>query len=310
MDRLERLVRLLRPGQLLGEQGIDELQHGGLAAEVFRQRQPALDGNLLPKVAEDIRIGAAETIDRLLLVAHQEELSRREAAVAQRLDQFHLQRVGVLEFIDQQQPGLGSQPLAQVFAVRSGEQVPGADQQVGEVHGRGRPLLGFIGGGHTVGDRQQPQGTLGDGPGGLGVEGHALLDVVDQIAEPLGGVAEPLVDFLAGPGRFSAAALHLGVFADGRQGATAGLSSSVSRGGATTMLRMVPGLSSSVPRTAGQASSGTHGSQGRQLLPQGRSPLAHHRMRGGLSRRMRSTSAVALEWLIRSAARGSASSRA
>ena len=75
-----------------------------------------------------------------------------------------------------------------------------------------------MGCGDPVADRQQPQSRFGRRPGSLDLEGQPLLGLVDQPAQLGGRIAERFIDDFAGPGLFPAAALHLGIFANGRQG--------------------------------------------------------------------------------------------
>ena len=116
----KRLV--VRP-QLLAKQRIDEIEHRRLAAKVQRQRQPPRRGNLGPQSPEDVRIGAAETIDRLLVVAHEKQLAAEMLVVAQRLDQIDLERIGILELVDQQQADLRGQPFPQPAVLRADQQI-------------------------------------------------------------------------------------------------------------------------------------------------------------------------------------------
>ena len=82
-QRLVPLALLAVAAQLVAEQGIYEFQHGRLTTKIQRQRQPASGRNLLAKPLEHARIGAAKTIDRLLVVADQEQFSPGDLAVAE-----------------------------------------------------------------------------------------------------------------------------------------------------------------------------------------------------------------------------------
>ena len=114
--------------------------------------------NLLAQPAEHLGIGPAKPVDRLLVVADEEQLAREIIVVAKRLDQFDLEPIGVLELVDQQQPQVRGQPPAKFrtrglsrFSRRENrtvplfphcllksllapdQQPPGLDQQVVEV---------------------------------------------------------------------------------------------------------------------------------------------------------------------------------
>ena len=47
----------------------------GWLRKFSRKRQAAAVGNFFAQEAEDVRIGAAETIDRLLEIAHEKQLA-------------------------------------------------------------------------------------------------------------------------------------------------------------------------------------------------------------------------------------------
>ena len=195
---------------LLAEQGVDELDHARLAAEVQRQRQAALGGQFLAEPAEDVRIGPAEAINRLLGVAHEEEHAVGHAAVAQGPHQFDLQGIGVLKLVDQEQPRLGGEPLPQIFVFRAGQEVAGADQQVVEIEGRQFILSSPIGIGQAVRDRQQAEGRFRCGQGGLRIELRLRSDLVDRLAKFFGRVAKGLVNRFARPCLLAAAGLARG----------------------------------------------------------------------------------------------------
>jgi hypothetical protein len=117
--RAIRLERLVVRAEVVAEQGVDEIQDRRLAAEVQRQRQPAALGGCFLEAAKDVRIGAAEAVDRLLVVPHEKQLPLHHLAAAEGFHQLDLERVGVLEFVDQQQPHVVGQPALEVPAVRA-----------------------------------------------------------------------------------------------------------------------------------------------------------------------------------------------
>ena len=162
-----------------------------------------------------MRIGPAEAIDRLLVVAHEEELALGHAAVAQGPHEFHLQRIGVLKFVHQQQPGLRGQPLPQIFAGRADKQVAGADEEIVEIQGRQRRLSSCKRIGQAMRDRQQAERRLRRGQGGVRIEGRLLGGLGDHVvAKFFGCIAEGVVNLFARPGIPAAAALHLRGLAD------------------------------------------------------------------------------------------------
>ena len=72
------------------------------------------------------------------MVANSEELPLRQLRPAQVLDQLHLHRVGVLQFVDEQEADAPPQTLADLRVVA--DQVAGQDEQVLEIDNAGAPL--------------------------------------------------------------------------------------------------------------------------------------------------------------------------
>ncbi len=56
--------------------------------------------HLLAEFAEQMNVGAAEAVNRLVVIADRKELAPGQAIAAQRFDQLHLHRVGVLQLVD------------------------------------------------------------------------------------------------------------------------------------------------------------------------------------------------------------------
>ena len=114
--RFERLELRLQPG-LGGHARSDPVrdggEHGGGRAVVARELF-GLGAESLEEVLVGREVGAAPGVDRLLGVAHEEQRGPGcgVALERQRLDQFALQRIGVLEFIDAQVADLGLQRAA------------------------------------------------------------------------------------------------------------------------------------------------------------------------------------------------------
>jgi hypothetical protein len=105
--------------------GVDGLQHGGrVAARVVAGQQLAAQalGEAL-RGAEHARVGAAKAVDALLGVAHDEDAGRVQPAAAGAgvarqpgVQRLPLQRVGVLELVDQQMAHARVQALLHVAA--------------------------------------------------------------------------------------------------------------------------------------------------------------------------------------------------
>ncbi len=87
-----------------------------------------------PRAAGETRaICAAESVNRLLEIAHEKKLAPGHFVVAQRHDQFHLQGIGVLELIHQKQMQMGGPLFAQQVAMWPDQQPFGMDQKVVEI---------------------------------------------------------------------------------------------------------------------------------------------------------------------------------
>ena len=94
VDGLERLEHV---SELLGEEVVDGCEHLGPRPVVERQREHLLGG--IPTLAEDGHVGVAEAVDRLELVADEEEILRR--AAGHEVDELTLEVVRVLELVHQ-----------------------------------------------------------------------------------------------------------------------------------------------------------------------------------------------------------------
>ena len=148
-EGLNPLVAWLSP-LLLHEHGPDHVvdpgDHRRSRAEVLLDGQhPASPGRLAIDQVLDLvvhgDVGATEAVDRLLGIAHHEELARSQDHVApvrgQRLllaeveHDLCLQRVGVLELVDQEvaEPALQEAPRLEVLV----QEVPQAPEEVAEV---------------------------------------------------------------------------------------------------------------------------------------------------------------------------------
>ena len=132
-DRLVgRLVGLLRGQDELGEDAVHEAQDGGAGAEVLHEVQhgAALRGlRLARELAEEAHLGAAEAVDRLLGVAHHHE--RPGAVPGEEARDLDLERVGVLELVDDQVAEAAAVPLAHARVVA--QRVARHQQEVEEV---------------------------------------------------------------------------------------------------------------------------------------------------------------------------------
>ena len=76
---------------------VDHLQHLGARAVVLGERKHPARG--LAALAEDLDVGVPEAVDRLELVADEEEILGR-----QQIDELALEPIGVLELVDEDRP--------------------------------------------------------------------------------------------------------------------------------------------------------------------------------------------------------------
>src|ERR1700690_4127134 len=96
-----RPQRLAQPGGVVRDQCVRALEYGGARAVVlFEAEQPGL-GKILAELLQVLDSRSAPAIDRLVVVADHE---RRTLAAYQQSDPRVLNRVRVLEFIDQHVP--------------------------------------------------------------------------------------------------------------------------------------------------------------------------------------------------------------
>src|SRR6202035_2685475 len=99
--------------QLVGERAVDDLEDLSPGAEVRPQGDPrAIGVQSLRAGLEQLDVGVAEAVDRLLGVADGEKVVSGE-----QLDELELDRVGVLELIDHDPLKARAQPLAYVALV-------------------------------------------------------------------------------------------------------------------------------------------------------------------------------------------------
>ncbi len=122
---LEWLIHYLKRR---GEQGVDEIQDGRLAAKVLSERQAPGSGNARPHGIEHSRIGPAKPVDRLLRVADDEELAAVEIVTDQGFHDLRLHGIRILKLVDQKS-GNRRACLASDHG-RLPQQVPSPNQEI------------------------------------------------------------------------------------------------------------------------------------------------------------------------------------
>ena len=199
-----------RSGKVVGEQGVDEVEDRRDAPEVLGQVEPAGLGEPVAVVAEELGPGPPEPVDRLLEVADQEQPPSEQAGAGQVLEDLGLDRVGVLELVDQDQVDRAGQGLADgLRAVR--QQVAGQEQEVVVVDPAPRPLGPVVGlpgvdrpAGRTGGRGRRPSSTSARPRRGpcelLGLVADRLEVVLDRLDRP----RSEGQSFAAGPGPWPA----------------------------------------------------------------------------------------------------------
>ena len=156
------------------EEGVHRGQQAGMRAEVVRQEHAA--GGFF-EVEEELGLGEAEGVDRLLHVADDEEVAAgcRIAWAPDRVEERRLKRVDVLELIDEH--------VAVAFAQFGGGEAPGGGEQVqreafevGEIEAVGGAFGGGEGSAEIAGQGQEgverpcKGGKVGTELGGIGGE--------------------------------------------------------------------------------------------------------------------------------------------
>ena len=149
-----RVQRLVVRSQFVPEQRVDELENRRLATKVFAQHQPACLGRRVAQLTKHVGVGAAKTIDRLLVVAHEKQLPAADCLAAQGLDQLDLHAVGILKLVDQQQTDLRRQAAPQRIVRGIDQQGPGPSEQVVEVQRGQFPFSPVVTLARAGGDRQ------------------------------------------------------------------------------------------------------------------------------------------------------------
>ncbi len=135
--------RRVRSFDELGEDLRDRSADFGGGAEVRRQFDRGIDPHGVTHRAVARDVGAPEAVDRLHRVAHEEEAAARErtgaALPAEEREHLKLERVGVLELVDEEVPV----PRPSVFAHRGGrgEDLVAEDEEVGEEEAPDRASL-------------------------------------------------------------------------------------------------------------------------------------------------------------------------
>ncbi len=131
--------RLEAVAELVLEQVVDRREHLGARAVVADEREPA--ALRLPPLAEDLHVRVPEPVDRLELVADEEEL-RPGRTVGDEVDQLALEPVRVLELVDHDRRE--AQVLALADPLVRAEEVARVELQVLEVEHPLAPLRRFV----------------------------------------------------------------------------------------------------------------------------------------------------------------------
>ena len=144
-----RLARLVGGLEEAREHAVDEAQDGGPGAKVLGEVEHGVarpGGRGLGGAPEEGNLRAAEPVDGLLGVADHDE--RAGHAGGEQLGDLHLQRVRVLELVDEDEPEAAAEAGAHGFAAP--QRVPGLQEQVEVVEPAQLAL-------HPLVDRRQPE---------------------------------------------------------------------------------------------------------------------------------------------------------
>ena len=142
-DRVRKVARGRKRLELVAEVGaeqvVDDREHLRPGPIVHRQRQHALSGLRAP-LAEDLHVCVTEAVDRLELVADEEELVTGRPA-GEQVDQLALEPVRVLELVDHDRPEAQLLALADRLVVA--QEIARAQLQILEVE-RGLAVLALL----------------------------------------------------------------------------------------------------------------------------------------------------------------------
>ncbi len=114
-------------GRVLVDQGERAAENRGCGAAILFEDDQPCTGEVVTKQFEGCARSAAKTVNRLVGIAHGEDVSFRAGEASQNLD---LGEVGVLEFIRQNEARPGAR-LVQTFVVVL-QQIVGPDDHVAE----------------------------------------------------------------------------------------------------------------------------------------------------------------------------------
>ncbi len=131
--------------EVAAEQEVDGLEDLGAGAVVLDERQAA--AVLLAALAEDGDVGVAEPVDRLKLVADEEDVPFARA-VGEQVDEIALEAVRVLELVDHDRLEAQRLPVAKLLVIP--EEVAGHELEILEVEGRLTALGGRVRAGEAV----------------------------------------------------------------------------------------------------------------------------------------------------------------
>jgi len=171
VERLEGLA------EVRCEQVVDHVEHLGARAVVLGQREHAAD--LLAPLAEDLDVGVPEAIDRLELVADEEQL---RVLACEKIHELALEAVRVLELVDHDR--LEAPALAPADLLVVAKELAHEKLEVLEVERRLAVLGGAVGA--VVGEQELLQ--LPAVARGERLEGR-LLDGVPRFFVAFGGIA-------------------------------------------------------------------------------------------------------------------------
>ena len=199
-EATRRLERLEVVAELAREEVVHRRQHLRPRAVVVRQGEHA--ARLLAPLAEDLDVGVPEAVDRLELVADEEELLALRA-LGEQVDELALEAVRVLELVDHDRPEAPALPLAYGRVVP--QQVARGELEVLEVERRLAVLRRAVGGAEAleqlleevpVACGELVESGLLDRPARLLVRGGALAPRLElaEVEQALG--QRPLVEHL------------------------------------------------------------------------------------------------------------------
>ncbi len=175
------------------KQGVGEVDHPRDAPKIPGQGELPTVVEPFAEGREDRRLGPPEAVDRLLRIADEEQAARTGIITRQRPDDRPLDRIGILEFVDEQEVDLLPERANQLVPVVS-QQSPGPDEQVVEVNQLPATLQAVDFRQRLPRQRGEPHPQLGRSPGQVFINRQRGPGPIDRLPQILIESLDEIVD--------------------------------------------------------------------------------------------------------------------